>query len=325
MGAGPHDPPADPASNAAPNAAPNAAQADYWNADAGRTWAELQVLLDLELQPLGEEALRVPAPRAAERVLDIGCGAGETSLELARAVGPQGSVLGVDLSAPLLDLARRRAAAAGLPVRFVRADAQTANLTADLTADLAAVSEAAVSGSAFGDGHFDAVYSRFGVMFFADPAAAFANIRAALRPGGRLAFVCWRAFEANPLMREPLEAALPFIPPPEPVDPAAPGPFAFADPQKVRDILGAAGLARIRVEPFDAQVGGWTMEEALIVAQRVGPLGFILRHNPGLRRSVLDAVAEALARHRQADGRIRLGAAVWIVSAIRPDALDLKA
>jgi SAM-dependent methyltransferase len=286
----------------APAVAPNAGQADYWNAEAGRTWVELQALLDMELQPLGDQARRALAPAAGEQVLDIGCGAGETSLELARAVGSGGRVLGVDLSEPLLGLARLRAADAGpeagvAPVDFVQADAQTA---------------------AFAQGAFDAAYSRFGVMFFADPVAAFANIRAALRPGGRLAFVCWRPFADNPVMHEPLEAALPVIPPLEPGDPDAPGPFAFADPERVRGILGTAGFAQVRIAPFDVEVGGWTDDQALLLVQRVGPLGSILRQSPDLRAPVVEAVSRALARRRGADGRIRLGAAVWIVSAIRP-------
>jgi SAM-dependent methyltransferase len=230
-------------------------------------------------------------------VLDIGCGAGETSLDLGAAVAPDGAVLGADISQPLLDLARARGAATGLPVGFLAADAQTSD---------------------FGGEPFDAVFSRFGVMFFADPAAAFANIAAALKPGGRLAFVCWRPFAENPLMREPMQAALPLIPPPEPSDPLAPGPFAFADPERVRGILPGAGFCDIVISPFDAEVGGWTMDEAMIVAQRVGPLGTILRLNPELRAPVIAAVNQVLARRQGTDGRVRLPAAVWIVAARRP-------
>ena len=284
------------------NDAANAAQDDYWNGCTGRTWVELQALLDMELQPLGREAQRALDPKPGERVLDIGCGAGETSLDLAAAVRPDGSVLGADLSQPLLDLARSRAADRGLPVRFMTADAQTSDFGA----------------SAAGGTPFDAAFSRFGVMFFSDPTAAFANIAAALRPGGRLAFVCWRPFAENPLMRDPMQAALPLIPPPEPSDPLAPGPFAFADPERVRAILAAGGFADVAIRPFDAKVGGWTLDEAMIVAQRVGPLGTILRLNPELAPPVLEAVRQTLRRSRDADGRVRMGAAVWIVTATRP-------
>jgi SAM-dependent methyltransferase len=273
----------------------NAAQEEYWNGRAGHTWAEFQVILDAQLEPLGREAQRVLAPRPGERVLDVGCGAGQTSLALAEAVAPRGEVLGADLSQPLLDVARVRAA--GLPVRFEIADAQTSD---------------------FGGEPFDAIYSRFGVMFFAEPVAAFANLKKALKPGGRLAFVCWRSFDENDLMRAPLDAALPFIPPPAPSDPTAPGPFAFADPERIRAILTGAGFAEVRIAPSDAMIGSGDVDNALTLALRIGPLGAILRENPDLVPVVTDAVREALVKRQSADGRVLLPAAVWIVQATRP-------
>jgi SAM-dependent methyltransferase len=279
------------------DAAVNAAQDEYWNGRAGATWTELQRLLDMELRLLGREAQAALRLKPGERVLDIGCGAGETSLDLAAAVAPGGAVLGVDISRPLLDLAARRASDGDFDVRFQPADAQVSD---------------------FGGERFDAAFSRFGVMFFADPAAAFANILRALKPGGRLAFVCWRPPSENPVMTAPMKAAEGLIPPQPPSDPLAPGPFAFADPERVRRILGEAGFGQVAIRPFDAEVGGWTPEEALIVAQRVGPLGAILRENPDLRPKVLDAVASELQRHTGADGKVKLGAAVWIVTATAP-------
>jgi SAM-dependent methyltransferase len=281
---------------------PNAAQAEYWNGRAGETWTELHRLLDMELRPLGLEAQAALAPQPGERVLDIGCGSGETSLDLAAAVAPGGAVLGVDISRPMLDLAERRASPLGLEVRFAVADAQAVDFQA---AD-------------FGGERFDAAFSRFGVMFFSDPSAAFANILKALRPGGRIAFVCWRPPAENPLMTAPFKAVEHLIPPQPPSDPHAPGPFAFADPERVRRILGEAGFGQVAIRPFDAKVGGWTAEEALIVAQRVGPLGVVLRENPELRPKVLDAVVAELQRHTGADGKVRMAAAVWIVTATAP-------
>ena len=278
----------------------NDAQADYWNGRTGETWVELNRLLDMQLQPLGQAALAALALHSGERVLDIGCGGGETSLDLATAVGSDGAVLGVDLSRPLLDLAARRAEALGLSIRFEAADAQTTDFVA-------------LSGAPF-----DAVFSRFGVMFFSDPAAAFANIRKALKPGGRLAFVCWRPAQENPVMTVAINAVADLLPPSPPSDPLAPGPFVFADPERVKRILGEAGWSEVAVRPFDAKVGGWTPEEALAVAQRVGPLGAVLRENPILRPKVLDAVTRELRLHTEADGRVRMGAAVWIVTATAP-------
>ncbi len=278
------------------DAAANAAQEEYWNGRAGETWAELRRLLDMELHPLGREAqAALDFRRPGDRVLAIAAGgAGETSLDLAVATALGGAVLGVDISRTLLEIAGRRAADQGLEARFEAADAQTSD---------------------FGGERFDAAFSRFGVMFFADPAAAFANVRKALKPGGRIAFVCWRPPRENPLMTAPFKAAEHLIPPMPPSDPLAPGPFAFADPERVRRILGEAGFGQVAIRPFDTRVGGWTPEEALVVAQRVGPLGAILRENPELRPKVLDAVARELQRHTGADGQVRMDAAVWIVTA----------
>ena len=173
-------------------ASPNAVQIENWNNASGRTWAQYQEALDRQIEPLGAQAIRVLAPRAGERILDIGCGCGHTTVELAQRVRPGGLVLGVDVSVPMLEVARRRP----LP----QADFQVAFQQADAQCD------------ALGEAAFDAAYSRFGVMFFSDPVAAFANIRLALKTGGRLSFVCWRPLEQNEWMKVPLEAALPFLP-----------------------------------------------------------------------------------------------------------------
>lgn len=280
----------------APNAAPNAAQVAYWNEATGPTWAELQGPLDRQLAPLGRLAMTALAPRPGERILDVGCGSGETTLELADAVAPGGEVLGADISRPLLDVARRRAAGrAG--VSFLEADVQA---------------------HPFAPASFDAVFSRFGVMFFADPPAAFANMRRALKPGGRLAFVCWRTPAENPIMTLPAMAAAPHLPPaPPPPEPGSPGPFAFSDPQRVLAILSDGGFDEVAVTPREAKVGGGDLDTVLQLALRVGPLGSQLRENPGRRDAVIAAVRAALAPHDGPDG-VKLGAAVWVVAARAP-------
>lgn len=272
----------------------NAAQIDYWNAAAGETWAMFQTNLDRQIEGLGLEAMRVMAPLKGERVIDIGCGCGQTSAVLAEWVGEGGAVLGVDISAPMLDVARRRPVRVGAasPV-FCEIDAQTADL---------------------GEGLFDAAYSRFGVMFFADPTAAFSNIRRALRSRGRLSFVCWRSLAENPWMRAPMEAAAAFLPPAPLTDPVAPGPFAFANADRVHGILQAAGFKSITVTPFDARIGGGTVDEALNLSFRVGPLGAALRDNPECIATVTDAVRRVLAAHDTAEG-VLMPAAVWIFQA----------
>jgi len=185
-------------------------------------WAEVRDVLELQLAPLGRRALAALAPRSGESVLDIGCGGGDTALELARLVAPDGQVVGISVSAAVLAIARR-AVEGGDRVRFIQADAQL---------------------FPFEPATLDVAFSRFGVMFFADPAAAFINIRRSLKPNGRLAFVCWRALEDNPLDIVPLRAASPHLPPQPACVPKAPGPFAFADP---RSPARYPGKRRVRV------------------------------------------------------------------------------
>jgi len=275
--------------------APNAAQVAYWNESAGPTWADLQEPLDRQLGPLTLRTIDALKPRPGERVLDVGCGAGASSLELADAVGMSGEVVGVDISRTLLDVAERRADNL-VGIRFLEGDAQT---------------------YPFEPASFDAAFSRFGVMFFADPVAAFANIRRALEPGGRLAFVCWRSPAENPILSLPLAAALQHLPPQPPPDPDAPGPFAFADPDKVRRILDAGGFTGIAVTPNDMKMGSADLETALELAQRVGPLGRMLREAPDRREAAVAAVRAALTAHEGPDG-VLLDSATWIVTARAP-------
>jgi SAM-dependent methyltransferase len=260
-----------------------------------RAWAEVRERLELQLAPLGRHALAALAPRPGERVLDIGCGGGETARDLARAVAPDGTVVGIDLSAAVLAFARRTAQGCER-IRFVQADAQA---------------------YPFEPASFDAAFSRFGVMFFADPTAAFINIRRSLKPNGRLAFVCWRALEENPLDILPLRAASAYLPPQPAHDPDAPGPFAFANPDRVRGILAAAGFREIAITARDEQVGSGDLDAMLAVCSRVGALGKTLRENPELRTAALPAVRSALAAHDGPDG-VRLNAATWVVTARAP-------
>ncbi|RYF90193.1 MAG: methyltransferase domain-containing protein, partial [Caulobacteraceae bacterium] len=180
----------------------------------------------------------------------------------------------------------------------------------------AGVIEADAQAEDFGAGQWDAVYSRFGVMFFADPAAAFANLAAALKPGGRLAFVCWRPLKENPWMTAPLAAALKHVPAPEPTDPQAPGPFAFSDPERVRGILAGAGFRDIAITPHDQPIGGNSLDDALIVARKVGPAARLIADHPGQREAVLASMREVLAAHETPSG-VWFDSATWIVSAVK--------
>ena len=275
--------------------ADNADQIAYWNADGGENWVALQKYMDAQLEPYGLRAMDALAPASGERLLDVGCGSGQTSLALGQAVGAGGTVVGLDVSRPLLDLARRRASESGAAnVSFLEADAQTYG---------------------FAPASFDAVFSRFGVMFFADPPAAFANIRRAVKPGGRLAFVCWRTPAENDFMTVQLAAAAAQLPPLPPPTPGAPGPFAFADPARVRHILSSAGFRDIDLTPCDRKIGGGDLEQTVTMSLNIGLLGRALLEHPEKRALVIDDVREALRPHVDEDGIVRLGSATWIVTA----------
>lgn len=272
---------------------PNAEQARYWNDDTGRRWVAQQEALDAELAPYGERAIGVLAPQSSERVLDVGCGCGWTSLAIAARV-PQGAVTGVDISAPMLARARERGAGLG-NLRFEQGDAQT---------------------HAFEPASFDAVFSRFGVMFFADPTAAFANLHRAVRPGGRLAFICWQAAPRNPWMSLPAMAAAQHVPLPPPV-PNAPGPFAFADRDRVVGILGAAGFADVALDAFEPEMTiAGDLDATADFLLQLGPLAAALREHQDLVPRVRDAVKAATAPYHR-DGALRMASATWIATARR--------
>jgi SAM-dependent methyltransferase len=279
---------------------PNQDEIDRWNGPGGDTWAVLGERMDRMVAPLGERAMAALAPLAGEKMIDVGCGCGQTTLDLARRVGEGGAVLGVDVSAPMLHVAEDRAALAGLAqAAFVQADAQT---------------------HPFVRGAADAAYSRFGANFFADPVAAFANIAAGLKPGGRVAFVCWRGLAENPLMTIPLGAALAHLPQPPPFPgPLGPGPFAFADPERVRSILMAAGFSGIEIAPHDQKIGGGDLDDAVDTALKIGAMGALLRVSPDIEGAVVGAIREALTPFATADG-VFLDSATWIVTARGPGA-----
>jgi len=266
--------------------------AAYWDR-AGRVWVEHRALLDRVMAPIAEAVVEAAGLVNGEAVLDVGCGAGATTLEAAWRVGPAGRSVGVDISGALVELARRRAGEDGVEgVEFLLADAQT---------------------HAF-DPVFDAVVSRFGVMFFPDPIAAFANLRGALRPDGRLAFAAWRSPEENPLSLIPLRAAAPFLPEPPRFERDAPGRFAFADPRRIEAILSAAGWREIVVAPLDV-ASPLSFEDLMTMSLSIGPLNPVLKTaDEALRRDVEAAVAQALSPYVQ-NGAAAMESACWLVTA----------
>ena len=270
------------------------AMAEYWN-ERGRLWVEFQDTFDQLLAPLGEAAFARLLPRSGEEILDVGCGCGTMTLALATAVGP-GRVTGIDVSAPMLDEARSRAAAAAVAnVDFVEADAQRHPFPPDA---------------------YDALYSRFGTMFFGDPVAAFINLRRALRTGGRLAFVCWRGLEENPWAHEPRQAVAAILPDDSP-PPESPGPWSMADPDRVVEVLTAAGFTDVELTPHDEPlaIAGGDVDAAVEFYLRLLPSGYLLiqpdRHVLDRAKATLRAMVDA---HHGPDG-ISMGSASWIVTA----------
>jgi SAM-dependent methyltransferase len=276
----------------------NREQAEHWNrGDEVGHWISQQDAYDRMFAPFAEMIIDAAAIRPGERVLDIGCGCGATTLAVARFLGA-GESVGIDLSGPMLERARADATAAGQTnARFLQADAQVAE---------------------FGGESFDAVISRFGIMFFADPIRAFANIRSATRNRGRLAFVCWQPLIENEWLLVPGGAIAQHVPLPDLGSPNAPGMFAFADPDRIRGILTDAGWHDINVTSRHTPLlvgGGGTVDDA-VEFLRTGSIGrtVLAGADAATTERAIREVGDALSAHFTADG-VQLDAAVWLVQA----------
>jgi SAM-dependent methyltransferase len=267
--------------------------AEIWQHDVADAWVRHAERYDTTLEPFGHAVIDALELRPGDRVLDVGCGTGATTVDLAARVSP-GQVVGVDVSASMLAAARRREGAGS--VRFVEADAGTADL----------------------DG-FDVVFSRFGVMFFDDPPAAFANLARALVPGGRLGFVCFQGPPANPFIVVPVLAGMGAL---GLGLPAEPGPFSLADPDELAGLLAAAGLVDVRIDagPDEAVLhGAEDLPElaARLLEQNPITSGPLAAADDAARAAAIRATADALEPHRRGD-EVRLGAGAWVVRATRP-------
>jgi len=274
----------------------NADQIAYWNGTGGQRWADRQQAQDILLKPIADALIDRAKPKAGERVIDVGCGGGATSIAFAQEVGSSGHVLGVDVSGPML--ARARASAPKeLPVDFVLADATV---------------------YPFDPASFDLLASRFGVMFFAEPSRSFANMRKALRPSGRLAFACWREPRENPFFMAPLQAVYKHVPKLPQQGPEDPGPFSFASEARVHRILGEAGFTGIAMEPhhlaLDVAIGRG-LDAAVQGALEIGPASRALEGHPAdVRAAATNSIRETLATFAKGE-TVPLPASIWIVTA----------
>ncbi|WKX71422.1 class I SAM-dependent methyltransferase [Streptomyces sp. XD-27] len=273
----------------------NTQQAEAWNGYEGEHWAAHDDRYDAVNSGFNDVLLDAAALGERDRVLDIGCGNGQLT-RLAARRAPLGQALGVDLSAPMLATARARAAEEGVPnVAFAQDDVQV---------------------RAFPDGGFDAAVSRFGVMFFADPVAAFTNVARALRPGGRLAFLCLTALDGTDLGTV-LDAMSAHVP--RPTGPDGTGPTSFADPARVRTVLAAAGFADVRCTRVEAdQIWGRDVADAAAFLGDWGPVAHHLRQaGPDAAARARQALADALRPYAHPDA-VRTRGTAWLVTAGRP-------
>ncbi len=278
----------------------NTAQRDYWNTVAGPRWVGLEGLVERRVRAVNDLLLARSVAKAGERALEIGCGTGAFTAPLAEAVGDTGAVIGADISSAMLAAAHKRFADLGLRnVSLIEADAQTHQ---------------------FERGSFDLITSRFGVMFFADPAQAFTNLLAASRPKGRLCFACWGGLDENEHWLVPYRVALRHLGPPEPRSPRAPGPMAFADPDYVREFLGKAGFTDIAIAREHPEMLAGSPEEEARAACIMGPSGRLIdekKPDEATRDTICREIEEALAAHIR-NGEVRLPSTVLLVTAAKP-------
>jgi ubiquinone/menaquinone biosynthesis C-methylase UbiE len=279
-----------------PAPTPNPRGAEFWNSTMGHSWVSQQAAISDVFTSVTSVSLDAVAAKPGEHVIDIGCGTGDTLLAFAKIVGPSGSVLGVDVSVPMLGFAKHRAAEAGL-----------GNVTCAL---------ADATSYAFEPRWADLVYSRFGVMFFDDPTKAFTNIRSGMKAGGRLVFVCFRSMPESPWFRVPIEAARPHVPPQPPVDPMAPGMFSLAREERLRGILNEAGFREMALKAIDVPIHGKDTTQSMAFITQAGPLPALLENASDEQRTrATEAVRNALAANIGADGR-GLHVGLWLVSAL---------
>ena len=277
----------------APQGSTTLDQATYWNEGGGRRWVANLDVVERMLEPLADELFRLVAPQAGERIIDVGCGGGVTSRALADAVGTAGEVVGLDVSAVILDVARARHSGTS-QLRFMLGDAANVDLP---------------------KAHYDVIASRFGVMFFPEPIRAFAHLRSLLKPGGRLRFICWQPLVLNPWMGVPADAAFTVLPRPAPSPPNTPGPFGLSNQDFLREVLTGAGFTALDITPHARQLDLGPLDSAVQQMTRMGPAAPLFDEaDPATRQRVIEAIREALLP-RVREERVWMDSNTWQVSA----------
>lgn len=280
---------------------PNAAQIERWNGATGETWAkpDFREQQDKVIGPYGDDAMDTLRLQSGQYILDIGCGSGTTTLKLANRVGPSGRVIGVDISTPQLENAKKRAdELADLCIEFHNHDMTTFPFEGSL---------------------FDCAFSRFGVMFFAEPVDAFTHIRSGIKPSGRLAFACWKSAEQNPWLSKTVEVASQYLPRPAAPGPTDPGPYSFQDSKRINLILTEAGFSDIEIVSVEKGLTcGPDMKSTVAQLIQVGAMAAAIEEAPEeLRNRIKSDLGEAFQGYQTSSGVI-IDSAAWIVSATNP-------
>lgn len=279
----------------------NSGMRNFWNNAGGRMWVDYQRIIETSMEPFSQKLMDVLNITEGERVLDIGCGCGDTTTKIAQRVGDNVDVVGVDISEIIIAAAKKNVAIKSLcNIRFECVDAQTHK---------------------FEDGYFNVIFSRLGVMFFEDPIAAFKNIKKSLVSGGRMAFICWQPVKKIEWISVPLEVVDNYVSLPESSPSDEPGGFSFGDASRVMNILNAAGYVDIVIERFNIDINiGSDIDDAIAYLTHIGPAGTVLNNS--------DIDSETQARFTKELGLtlesfktchgVEIGAATWIVTARNP-------
>ncbi len=274
----------------------NQDQKEFWNNQKGKIWISLENKIDSMFGPLGDEALKALAPASGENIIDIGCGTATTSLKLASLLGDKGSVTGVDISEPILAFARQKVKENSVSnIDFVLADAQNHD---------------------FGYESFDAIFSRFGLMFFEDPIAAFSNLLRGVKFGGRIAFVCWADRSANDWIEVSTSIASKFLELPPKSSPRDPGPFAFEDPLYLNKVLHDAGWNEISIGNYSlTNIVGKNIKDAADFLSRMGPMSVPFENSEeSLQRKIIHSLEESFSNYATRRG-VEMHFSTWIVTA----------